>query len=128
MVKLSHSDGGYKVTEGKAWPPDIDGIPKNLDSLLKWLDAKVNKSKLVWLRDADGTISLSVMRESESGAKYAPRFWPGHALYILSDDGRARAAISGEAAFVIQWVAVDRADKALMMIKNYALYHEPLET
>ena len=44
--------------------------------MIKALWAKLTGGKLVWLRDADGTITLAIARRDPWGDMRAERWWP----------------------------------------------------
>lgn len=123
---------GYRFEQ--AWPPK-EGFPLDFNSILKWIDAKITKSKLVWLRDIDGVVTLAVARKTADGELYAARYWPGHRLYSLRDNGcvfsfypRSNATgtreLSARDDYVVHWLPLDRGENVYMYMKNYDTYNK----
>ncbi len=57
--------------------------------MVKWLWAKLTGGKLVWLRDVDGEVTLSIARRDPWGDLSAKRYWPFHIRTVrLLPDGK----------------------------------------
>jgi hypothetical protein len=57
--------------------------------MVKWLWAKLTGGKLVWLRDMDGEVTLSIARRDPWGDLSAKRYWPSHIRTVrLLPDGK----------------------------------------
>lgn len=67
--------------------------------------ARLTGGTVVWLRDFDGEIILSVARRDPFGNLRADRWWP-FSLYkvILHDDGSVTKP-GGRSSYVKEWIA-----------------------
>jgi hypothetical protein len=94
--------------------------PKSFRTDFMRLIAKIGKGKLVWLRDWDDQITLTVARTRKMGDEVvlsAPRFWPLAAPCILNEDGTVNGIEIAK-----QWIAENEEDQTLMYVKNSDVY------
>lgn len=113
------------IDPATVWPPVKK--PFGLVSLLKRAEAALFRRELIWLRDYDGRVTLSVARkgkmdEDNNPTTHAARYWPNFRKVNLLEDGTVEK--NEQTDYCVHWIPYPETRKLFMYVKNSEEYSQ----